>query len=204
MKNYCTNCSGRLRRQARYCSHCGFQVKTESGNEYPEDRSAGYRSLLRDSSYLEPEWRESVEAALRRYESELPSIRRSPLLPGKKGKPRTVWMVMILPALTLGFYSLYWWWKTGHEVRNYLGNHEPSPVRDISLLVSTCGLWRFYMHYNYASQIVEMERRVRLPQSDYLKILCPLLSLFFLGSISFGLMQDHLNRIWRADRYGSR
>src|SRR5687767_2050188 len=125
MANYCTNCSGRLRRQARFCSHCGLPVNVELDNESLENRERGYRSILRESSYLEPEWRERAEAALRRYESESPYTRqnRSALFAKRNGKIRTVWMVMILPALTLGFYSLYWWWKTGHEIRNYLGTY---------------------------------------------------------------------------------
>jgi hypothetical protein len=175
---------------ARYCSQCGTLLRMATN---------GYRSQLRDTSYLAPEFRAQAELALENYASERRDLNCE--LRNPKGY-RSVVLTMLLPLLTMGLYSLYWWWRAGGEIRNFLNGGEPARVRDICLLVLTGGGWRFYMHYNYAARIADMQTRVGLPRQDYLKFLCPLLSFFMLGFLSLGLMQSALNKIWEAKRYG--
>ncbi|MEW6732285.1 MAG: DUF4234 domain-containing protein [Acidobacteriota bacterium] len=190
----CSSCGGVVRERARYCSHCGIWLNREDPTY---NALSVYHSRLRETTYLEPEWQAKAEAALKQPPTG--RLKATAANPVSFGRPRNIVLVLLLPLLTLGFYALYWWWATGHEIRDYLQSKEPQPGRDLLLLPLTCGLWRLYMHYSYAVCIADMQERVQLPRNEHLKIICPLLSFFFLGFISIALLQYELNRIWEAE-----
>lgn len=188
MASCCPNCRAAVRAQARYCSICGVNLG-EGGFE------DSYRSVLIESTYPDPNWREAPEV-MERLNAPLVKSRRAPL--PHIGRYHDAGLVMLLPFVTFGLYTLYWWWRAGREIRLALQSNEPQPWRDLFLLIITAGWWRLLMHYNYAARITELQERADLPCSHYLKYLCPLLSLCFLGFVSIGLLQSELNKIWEA------
>src|SRR5437764_248941 len=179
MTTHCPNCGFTVRETSRYCSDCGTLLP-EGYQDNEEAKGSGYQSLLRETAYLDPEWRDKAEAAIKQQDTNLstPEKNSFQFIPKKMGAYRSVLLVVFLPCITLGMYTLYWWWQTGNEIRDYLGGNEPSPSRDLTLTMLTCGLWRLHMHYSYASRIAEMQRHSQLPSNDSLKYICPLLSLF--------------------------
>jgi hypothetical protein len=187
----CPTCQTAARTNAHYCSICGQPLFNPS---LQIDENSSYQSILRETSYLEPEFRRQFDQAL--------SCQSRVHYPAKV-KPRSVALVVLMPIFTFGLYGLYWWWRSGQEIREALAGQEPNPPRDILLLFITGGFWRLVMHYNYAARIADLQERNNLSRHDYLKFICPILSLCWLGTLSIGLMQHQLNRVWEEQNNGN-
>ena len=102
-----------------------------------------------------------------------------------------------LPLITLGIYSLVWWYKINNEARRYLGDPTIRPVR--SLLAVLIG-WvlivpPFVSIYRTGQRVQRMEQAAGLasPAEPVLGLLAA-----FILSLHTLYLQSHLNRIWDA------
>jgi Domain of unknown function (DUF4234) len=113
----------------------------------------------------------------------------------KRRNLAAVWLG--LPLITLGIYTVVWWYMINDEARRYLGDPTIKPVR--SLLAMLIG-WLiivppFVSIYRTGQRIQRMEAAARLPgQAE------PVLGLLasFILSLHTLYFQSHLNRIWDA------
>jgi hypothetical protein len=117
------------------------------------------------------------------------------------GPERDIALSVILTLITCGIYGLIWVYRIGNDLRNSLGGDDPRPGVDLLLFILTCGLWGVYLSYKYPSLINDLKRRAHLPKSD-LPIASVVLSIFGLGLISLALVQNDLNKVWRALKGG--
>jgi len=111
---------------------------------------------------------------------------------------------VILTLITCGIYGLVLVYKIGSDLRRNLGGDYPKAGLDIFLSLITCGVWGVYLCYRYPTLINDIKQRAGMPKSD-LPIISVLLAIFSYGFpllwiVSVGLMQNELNKIWRALR----
>ena len=113
----------------------------------------------------------------------------------KRRNPAAVWLG--LPIITLGVYSLVWWYKINNEARRYLGDPTIRPVR--SLLAVLIG-WvvivpPFVSIYRTGKRVQRMEQAAGLtgPTEPVLGLIAA-----FILSLHVLYLQSHLNRIWDA------
>jgi drug/metabolite transporter (DMT)-like permease len=113
-------------------------------------------------------------------------------------KRRNPWGVWLLGIVTLGVYSLVWYYKTNNELRNYGENVDPT----IALLAITLGWFiivpPFVSYYRTAERILRAQER-----SGTGERIVPVLSLL-LWLVHFGMPfalpynQSQLNKAWDA------
>jgi hypothetical protein len=122
---------------------------------------------------------------------------RTVVVGGETFKRRNIVAVWLgLPVITLGIYSLVWYYKINNEARRYLKDDTIRP--GISLLAITLGIFLiappFVSVYRTCVRIQRMEGQAGLTSS-----IEPVLGLIlaFLGFHSL-YMQSHLNHIWDA------
>jgi hypothetical protein len=102
-----------------------------------------------------------------------------------------------LPLITLGIYTLVWYYKINNEAKRYLADESISP--GVSLLAVTLGgiliVPPFVSIYNTCKRIRRMEEQAGIPGLIEPGIGVVLLFAF---SFTYFYMQSHLNRIWDA------
>jgi Domain of unknown function (DUF4234) len=113
----------------------------------------------------------------------------------KRRNPAAVWLG--LPLITLGIYSLVWWYKINNETRRYLRDPTIKPVW--SLIAVLIG-WiiivpPFVSIYRTSQRIQRIEAAAGLqgPVEPVLGLLAS-----FVLSLHTLYLQSHLNRIWDA------
>ncbi|ACU76317.1 conserved hypothetical protein [Catenulispora acidiphila DSM 44928] len=119
---------------------------------------------------------------------------------GRVGKHRNILLVwLVWPLITLGIYSLVWYYKVNREARDFDRRIEVNPV--LALLAVTIG-WviivpPFVSVYRTGERIAAMQRAAGLPGSC--SGLIGLILVFFAGLQSL-YYQHELNGIWK--QYG--
>jgi hypothetical protein len=195
---YCHKCGTPIREGAKFCTRCGTQLlppKTE-----PPREVSGYVSVFQHPPPAAEQDRPYAPPPGARPEPYYPFVPASQ--PGAMiGAERDIAVSVILTIVTCGIYGLVWVYRIGSDLRNSLGGDDPKPGVDLLLFIFTCGLWGIYLSYKYPSLINDLKRRARLPKSD-LPIATLVLSIFGLGLISLALVQNDLNKVWRALRGG--
>jgi hypothetical protein len=116
---------------------------------------------------------------------------------GKKRNVVLVWLVW--PLITLGIYSLVFWYKINREARDFDKRIEVDPI--LSLMAVLFGpliiVPPFVSIYNTGKRINRMQEAAGLPPSCNPWIGFILIFLFGLHTLYY---QMELNRIW--DHYG--
>lgn len=100
-----------------------------------------------------------------------------------------------LPLITLGIYSLVWYFKINNEARRYLRDESIHPW--VSLLAVTLGavliIPPFYSTYKTCSRIRRMEEHAGV--SGHIEPVLGVVLIFVFG-LDTMYMQAHLNGIW--------
>ena len=120
---------------------------------------------------------------------------------GAVGKKRNVIGVWLgLPLITLGIYSLVWYYKVNRELRDASGI-DVSPV--VALLAITIG-WvaivpPFVSWYRTFQRIQQAQQQARVTSevSPILGFILYVIALYFLP-VELLYAQDELNKLWRA------
>lgn len=115
---------------------------------------------------------------------------------GRAGKARNIILVwLVWPFLTLGIYSLVWWYKINQEARDLDGRIKVEPA--LSLIAIMFG-WiiiipPFITIYRTGDRIAQMQRAVGLAPTcnGWIGLI---LSFFF--SLQSLYYQSELNKIW--------
>jgi hypothetical protein len=112
--------------------------------------------------------------------------------------PRNPLMVLLLCVVTCYLpYYIYWWYMVAKEVKAALGREDINPTVELILNILTISLFSIWLSYKYPKLMLEMEKRVKLPQQD-ISLPSTILTLFSFGPIAAFLIQKDLNRIWEA------
>lgn len=112
--------------------------------------------------------------------------------------PRNPLMVLLLCIVTCYLpYYIYWWYMVSKEVKAALGREDINPTMELILNIVTLSLFSIWLSYKYPKLMLEMEKRVKLPQQD-ISLPSIILTLFSFGPIAALLIQRDLNRIWEA------
>ena len=118
-------------------------------------------------------------------------------LPRAKGLVRDPMQVVIFSVITCGFYTLYWMWLVGSELKGYLQN-DVNPALDILLGFLTCGLWFIWIQYRYPKLCEEAQALAGIPVKE-IALLCLLLCFVPFGNLfAMWLLQGELNRLWAS------
>ena len=120
---------------------------------------------------------------------------------------RSLGMVFLLLVVTLGFYYLYWLYKTTQDIDEYLGESDIPPIIHLLLFLVTGTLWGFAWDLITARRIMRMQQMAGLPVQDntILYLVMDILGagpIGGLGLITMLLEQNSLNEVYR--RAGSR
>ncbi|HEX4217646.1 MAG TPA: DUF4234 domain-containing protein [Acidimicrobiales bacterium] len=128
----------------------------------------------------------------------LPAPPQPPIAPGlgRIGKHRNVILVwLVWPVITVGIYSLVWWFKINRETRDFDGRINVSP--GIAVLAFLPGavliVPPFVTIYRTGARIRQAELAAGVPNpiSPGIGLL-----LSFLLSLHVIYMQSHLNELW--------
>ena len=121
------------------------------------------------------------------------------------GRERSIPLSFVLSLLTCGIYGFVWLYGIGKDIRLCLGRGEPNAGLNVFLTIMTCKVWDVYIAYKYPELVNEIQRQQRMPQTN-LSLICVFLSVFSLwgvyglGLINLALLQNELNKIFRAAR----
>lgn len=116
---------------------------------------------------------------------------------GRAGKNRNIWLVwLVWPLITLGIYSLVWYYKVNREARDFDRRIDVRP--GLALLAVTIG-WiviipPFVSVYRTGERIAAMQRAAGLPGSCNGLIG---LVLVFVAGLQSLYYQHELNQIWK-------
>ncbi len=113
----------------------------------------------------------------------------------QKGEVRSPVSVLVLSIVTCGIYLLYWIYKVSEETQTYSGSTTTSPGLEVILCLFTCGIYYIYWFYKYSKLIVECQQKAGI-QPDDNSLICLLLAIFGLGTVSALIMQGSLNKVW--------
>ncbi|MDP4181398.1 MAG: DUF4234 domain-containing protein [Bacillota bacterium] len=113
----------------------------------------------------------------------------------QKGEMRSPVMVLILSFITCGIYLLYWIYKVSDEAQSYSGTNTTSPAAELLLCMFTCGIYYIYWYYKYSKMIAECQRKAGITPEDN-SVICIILAIFGLGSVSAMIIQSSLNKVW--------
>ena len=108
---------------------------------------------------------------------------------------RDVAVAIILTIVTCGLYAIYWMIKINDEI-NALSNDTQAPTGGVVFLLGlvTCGIYTWIWMYKMGEKLDYVyQSRGMAPSSRGMVYL--LLCLFGLGIVSYGLMQDSVNKL---------
>ena len=100
-------------------------------------------------------------------------------------KRRNMWVQVLLMVVTLGIYSIYWFYVTASEMLNYTRREGRAGLWTLLLFIPFVNLYSYWKH----SQLVEATTGSR-----YSSILIFVLWLFFSPAV-WAITQIELNRL---------
>ena len=108
---------------------------------------------------------------------------------------RDIAVAIILTFVTCGFYGIYWMIAINDEI-NMLANDHQAPSGGMVFLLGliTCGIYTWYWMYKMGEKLDYVYASRGLPTSSRGMIYI-VLTLFGLGIVSYGLMQDSVNKL---------
>lgn len=105
--------------------------------------------------------------------------------------------VTLLCLATCGLYSLFWKYRTTHELRGATGDDKLNPLTDLLLTLVTCGLWGIYTDFRNAQKAHQLLTACGV-QRESRAVVCLLLDLVGLYVLVPYLLQEELNAVARA------
>lgn len=119
----------------------------------------------------------------------------------KRGLVQEPLVVFLLSFVTCSIYWFFWLFRVDSELNAALEREEFNTGLDILLVIVTCGVWVFFVHYKHARAINELQAKVGLPVSSDLAILAIVMTLIgFLGLLAPAILQNELNRVWKHEQ----
>ena len=104
---------------------------------------------------------------------------------------RNIVVAILLTIVTCGIYSIYWMIKLNDEVNQLAGETDAaSGVKVLLFTLLTCGIYGLYWMYKMGDRC-DIIKGVKGGNSGILYLI---LSIFGLGSVSYCLMQDTINK----------
>jgi hypothetical protein len=113
------------------------------------------------------------------------------------GKNRNPIGVIVLSAITLGVYWLYWYYQVNDEVRRHEPQVRCSP--GVAVLAQFVPFANFVSHYNTVTRIQRMELADGMTST--ISPLVTFLLLVFFGIGYVVQVQSHLNAHWDGHRF---
>ena len=116
-------------------------------------------------------------------------------------KQRNIAVAIILSIVTCGIYGIYWTICLVNEV-NCLCDEPESTSGAVVFLLSlvTCGIYMFIWLYRVGERLDRVKQTLGLPTSNSGVLYC-LLAVFGLSVVSYGILQDDVNKLAYA-KYG--
>jgi drug/metabolite transporter (DMT)-like permease len=112
-------------------------------------------------------------------------------------KRRNPWGVFGLSIITLGIYSIVWYYKINNELKNYEIENRPG----VATLATTLGVFLlvppFVSYYKSADRILQAQKKAQSEER-----IIPVLALLLIIVVSvFALpyYQTQLNKVWDAE-----
>lgn len=108
---------------------------------------------------------------------------------------RNIALCIILSFVTCGIYTLYWFLKLTEDTNKNSGDpNATSGGMAFLLCLVTCGIYTYYWMYKRGDYIDRYMSQCGQPGGSN-GILYLILTVFGLGIVSYGLMQNELNKI---------
>lgn len=107
---------------------------------------------------------------------------------------RSIAVCIILTFITCGIYGIYWMVCLNNDTNTASNTFGTSGGMVVLLTLITCGIYGLYWAYKQGEKL-DTAKRNRGIASGNSGILYLLLSLFGLGIVAWGLMQNELNQM---------
>ena len=108
---------------------------------------------------------------------------------------RSIVTYIILTIVTCGIFGIYWFVCLTNDVNTVSGDiNGTSGGVAVLLSIVTCGIYGLYWAYKQGDKIDFAKRQRGVPSTNT-GIMYLLLSVFGLGIVAYGMMQDELNRL---------
>lgn len=108
-------------------------------------------------------------------------------------QPRSLVTCVVLSVITCGIYMFVWLVQLGGDIQMLRGDEKPPVVRDLLLTLVTCGLWSFFVAYQWPIWLQETLAQRGRKTDPNLPTLSVVLNLFGLQLVPLILMQQVLN-----------
>lgn len=109
---------------------------------------------------------------------------------------RSIGLAIILSIVTCGIYTIYWFICMVNEI-NYLADDKEAMSGGIVYLLGivTCGIYFLVWFYQAGERLNKAKAMRGMPTDSSLGIVYLLLSLFGLQIVTYGLIQNELNKM---------
>ena len=170
---YCKNCGSAMNENQVVCLHCGVAAGT--GNSFcPHCGNAVHEEAvvcLNCGNFLKTANTKSNANTM-----------------GMKARP--IVKAIILSLITCGIYSIFWFISLTDEMNRASGRvTDTSGGKAFLLSLITCGIYSYFWAYQMGEK-----RDIVANENGSSNILYLVLSLFGLGIVVYGLLQDTLNK----------
>ncbi len=124
----------------------------------------------------------------------------------EQAKIRSPWAPALLPYVTLGIYSLVWWYKINREMAD-LGRKRGTtelgekPVNSLLALfpgglIIVPAIWTIVTTYQRSKKAQQM---IGVSESNQLNGWIYAIALLVISPVAYAYLQDGLNKVWRID-----
>ena len=192
---FCKNCGTQIDDGLKFCPACGQAV---------EDASAAFTDGFDNSQTYnaQPDQQFAQQPPMQTYDPNQqyggqPNY-GAPVGGGNYGIPeRNIVTCILLSIVTCGIYGLYWFYCLTEDTNKISG--EPNPTSGgmaILLTIVTCGIYGWFWMYK-RGEIIDRYRAMRGQQTSN-AVIYLILTIFELGIVAYGMMQNELNQISRG------
>lgn len=114
-------------------------------------------------------------------------------------QPRDLVTCVLLSIVTCGIYLLWWTVQVGRDIATLRGDDKPPVTRDVLLLLLTCGVWSFFIAYQWPLWLQDVQRQRGRTVDPNLPVLSLVLNFLGLHLVPLILMQQALNELAAPD-----
>jgi len=115
-------------------------------------------------------------------------------MPGPKGEERGSALWWIIGILTCGYGHIYWMWKVGNEMKEFMGNDEINPIMFVVIQLFAPGVGLAWFSYKMGGWLMQARQNLGLPAEDKSTKYAMFSFILFL---SVKMIQDDLNELWQ-------